>query len=419
MLFRYLYFYIFVGLLVSISICSCGNSTSHNNASNAVVSDTVVNFGGYGAETTCCGTDECDKALLTSGDSVASNGKYVIVTPRYAKGFRVRYEGNVKLVEISDPMRENKTLYKFALAENPTKELIPKGYKAIKIPVKKIICMTSLQLSGFIELNETSKIAGITSTRFLHNRTMNEQIKSGVTKKIGMEGNFDTEIILGINPNIIFISPFKRGGYESLKEVDIPLVPHLGYKEPSPLGQAEWIKFIALFINCEQKANAIFDRTASEYNRLKTLTAKVKNRPVVFSGEMRGGGWYTVGGKSFLAQIFKDAGADYFLKDNRESGGVLLDFETIYENAAKADYWRIMNGFSGEFSYDALKEEDARYTDFKAFKTRHVIYCNQRERGFYENSPMQPQLVLKDFIKVFHPELIDKNYTGTFYELLK
>ena len=70
---------------------------------------------------------------------------------------------------------------------------------------------------------------------------------------------------------------------------------------------------------------------------------------------MRGGNWYAVGGKSFLAELFRDAGADYFLKDDPRSGGVTLDFETVYSRAESADYWRIVNSYDGTFSYDALK----------------------------------------------------------------
>lgn len=99
-----------------------------------------------------------------------------------------------------------------------------------------------------------------------------------------------------------------------MKEVGIPLIPHLGYKENSPLGQAEWIKFIGLLIGEEEKANVIFDSIKAEYNTLKQLTAKIEKKPVVFSGELRGGNWYAVGGRNFLAQLFRDAGADYFLK---------------------------------------------------------------------------------------------------------
>ena len=104
---------------------------------------------------------------------------------------------------------------------------------------------------------------------------------------------------------------------------------------------------------------------------------------------MRGGNWYAVGGRSFLAQLFKDAGADYFLKDDERSGGVTLDFETVYSQAAGADYWRIVNSYQGKFSYNTLKEEDARYVDFKAYKEKGVIYCNMREKPFYEKLCLQ------------------------------
>ena len=144
----------------------------------------------------------------------------------------------------------------------------------------------------------------------------------------------------------------------------------------------------------------------------------MKNRPTVFSGEMRGGNWYAVGGKSFLAQLFRDAGGDYFLKDNNESGGVTLDYETVYTNAAHADYWRIVNSFDGDYSYNVLKEQDNRYTDFDAWKNQGVIYCNMKEVPFYESMPVEPEIVLADFIHVFHPEVLP-DHKPKYYHILK
>ena len=91
----------------------------------------------------------------------------------------------------------------------------------------------------------------------------------------------------------------------------------------TPLGQAEWVKFVGLLVGQEQKANEIFDAIAARYNELKELTAegKVKKRPVVLSGEMRGGNWYAVGGESFLAQLFKDAVAELFPSKKRQTFG--------------------------------------------------------------------------------------------------
>lgn len=354
-----------------------------------------------------------------NGDDVAVvTDSLSTIAPTYANGFNVDYKKDMVLLNINDPENREAEQFHFALVARDSDVEIPQGYTRIEIPVRSAICMTSLQLSNFIKLGITDKVVGITSTRHLHNETMNRQLKDGVTAKIGIEGNFDNEVIMAINPDVIFISPFKRGGYDAIRNVDIPMVPHLGYKELTPLGQAEWIKVIGLLTGNEKRANEAFRGIEERYNNLKAMVDSVSVRPQVFSGEMRGGNWYAVGGKSFLAQLFRDAGADYFLKDNEESGGVTLDYETVYTNAADADYWRIVNSNEGEFDYSSLKALDNRYTDFKAWKDHGVIYCNMREVPFYESMPVEPEKVLADFIYVFHPAILP-DHKPTYYHLLK
>ncbi|MBD5278256.1 MAG: ABC transporter substrate-binding protein [Bacteroides sp.] len=341
-----------------------------------------------------------------------------VIAARYAKGFNVSYGDDITLLDINDPENKESEQFHFALVDKEYKGDIPEGYTRLNIPIETAICMTSLQLSNFLKLDIPEKVVGITSTRHLHNEKMNRQLKDGKTHKIGIEGNFDNEVIMAINPDVIFISPFKRGGYDAIRNVDIPMIPHLGYKELTPLGQAEWIKVIGLLTGNASLANSTFDGIESRYNGLKSKVDTVKNRPTVFSGEMRGGNWYAVGGKSFLAQLFRDAGGDYFLKDNNESGGVTLDYETVYTNAAHADYWRIVNSFDGDYSYNVLKEQDNRYTDFDAWKNHGVIYCNMKEVPFYESMPVEPEIVLADFIHVFHPEVLP-DHKPEYYHILK
>lgn len=338
---------------------------------------------------------------------------------KYAKGFKVTSSENYKLVDITDPSGESDMHYKYALVNRGSnKEGIPADYQIIEIPVRSVICMTTLQLSNFIKLNALDKVVGITSTRFLFNEQMNRQLKEGKTRKIGIEGEFDNEAILALNPDIILVSPFKKGGYDAIRNLDIPLISFLGYKESSPLGQAEWIKFIAMLLGIEEQANKQFDDIENKYNKLKVLSASVSERPTVLSGELHSGNWYVVGGNSYLAQLFRDAGADYFMKNDNESGGFYVDFETVYSQGANTDYWRMVNSHDGIFTYDALKQSDARYADFKAFKDKKLIYCNLREKPFYENTPVEPEVVLADLIKIFHPSLLPE-YVPGYYELLK
>lgn len=365
---------------------------------------------------TACGNRHNSKNTVEP-ESIAADS-LTMVKPCYAQGFKVSYHDNWILLDINDPENKEAENFHFVLTDKDYSGALPDGYTRVNIPVESVICMTSLQLSNFLKLDIPEKVVGITSTRHLHNEKMKKQLKEGKTHRIGIEGNFDNEVIMAINPDIIFISPFKRGGYDAIRNVDIPMIPHLGYKELSPLGQAEWIKVIGLLTGKPEEANRQFAGIEQRYNNLKATVNTIKYRPTVFSGEMRGGNWYAVGGKSFLAQLFRDAGGDYFLKDNTESGGVTLDYETVYTNAAHADFWRIVNSFDGEYSYDALKEQDNRYTDFDAWKNHGVIYCNMKEVPFYERMPVEPEEVLADFIHIFHPDIL-KDHKPSYYHLLE
>lgn len=348
---------------------------------------------------------------------------------KYAKGFTVRtLDNGIRLVDVADPQTDADRMpvsYHFALIPKALKakrssinEL--SGYTPVQVPVERTLVMTMLQLSNFTALNALDVVRGITGTKNLYNKEVLARVKDGRIVKIGMEGNFDTELILAAQPEVIFISPFKRGGYDTIKETGITLIPHLGYKELTPLGQAEWIKFVGLFLGKEQEAAEVFRGIEERYEnlKLKVNNEKLTVLPTVFSGEMHGGNWYAVGGRNALAQLFRDAGADYVIKDEN-TGGVNIEFEQLYATAADADYWRILNSYPGDFSYEALKASEPRNELFRAFRERKVIYCNMRQTPYYELSPVQPDVLLADLIAIFHPELMPADYEPTFYRLLK
>jgi iron complex transport system substrate-binding protein len=330
---------------------------------------------------------------------------------KYATGFTVRDSAGIRLVNVGRD-------YHFALVTTAASE-VPEQYTKVVVPIKSTICMTALQLSNFTVLDAHDVVKGLTGTKNLFNEDIRQRVKDGRIVKIGMEGNFDTEMVLAANPDVIFISPFKRGGYEPIKETGITLVPHLGYKELDPLGQAEWIKFVGMFIGKEREACEVFNGIEQRYNDLKQKVqdAKYDVLPKVTSGEMHYGTWHAVGGKNYLAQIFRDAGADYVVKSDA-TAGENLEFEKMYELAANADYWRILNSYPGEFSYEALKAKEPRNELFKAFKEHKVIYCNMKQTPYYEISPVQPDVLLKDFVAIFHPELVESDYQPGFYKLM-
>ena len=344
------------------------------------------------------------------------------VNLQYSKGLIVKNQPWGALVEINDPQKEKgkaETVYKFQFVRKGETEVEPiEGYTRIEVPVKGVVCMTSLQLAGFIKLGALDFVAGINSSRHLFDIELKARIKDGRIVKIGKEGNFDEELVIAANPTAILVSLSKRGGFDKLEEVKIPLIPYMGYQETTPLAQAEWIKFVGLLTGKTAEANRLFAEIEKDYAETKALVSADANRPEVLYGKMHGDNWYAMGGESFIAQIIKDAGAHYFMEGDERTGGVNLDFETVYAQAEKGDFWVIQNKGKESQTYGNMKDENSRYADFRAWKEHKVLCCDISETPVNELSSMEPDFVLKDFIKAFHPDLLN-DYTPKYYKVIK
>lgn len=327
---------------------------------------------------------------------------------KYAKGLKVDYGKDGIHVTVSNP--------------NPAVKTAKPQHIVIRKSSSRFICTTALQLGNFEILGLENKIVGINSLRHIFSLKMIDQLETGKTAEIGKEGNFDLETVMRIKPDYILVSASKYGGFEALKECNIPLVFHHGYKETNPLGQAEWIKLVGLLTGETRRANAVFADIERKYNTLKDEVEKTctsaKMKPTVISGRQLRDGWYIVGGKSYMAQIFKDAGADYIMKNNKESGGVALDFETVYAKGIHADFWQTDGSSDGNYTLQNLAGEDTRYATMDAFKNKRVVFCDLSQTPYRELAGVQPHFLLADFVKAFHPELLP-HYTPKYYKLIK
>lgn len=364
----------------------------------------------------------CKQANKQAANAGGNTQDTTTVNLQYSKGLIVKNQPWGALVEINDPQKEKgkaETVYKFQFVRKGETEVEPiEGYTRIEVPVKGVVCMTSLQLAGFIKLGALDFVAGINSSRHLFDIELKARIKDGRIVKIGKEGNFDEELVIAANPAAILVSLSKRGGFDKLEEVKIPLIPYMGYQETTPLAQAEWIKFVGLLTGKTAEANRLFAEIEKDYAETKALVSADANRPEVLYGKMHGDNWYAMGGESFIAQIIKDAGAHYFMEGDERTGGVNLDFETVYAQAEKGDFWVIQNKGKESQTYGNMKDENSRYADFRAWKEHKVLCCDISETPVNELSSMEPDFVLKDFIKAFHPDLL-KDYTPKYYKVIK
>ena len=96
-----------------------------------------------------------------------------------------------------------------------------------------------------------------------------------------------------------------------------------------------------------------------------------------------------------------------------------LSFETVLEKAQNADFWI---GPSQFCSLKEMQNNNPHYSQFKAFQTKNVysFAVKKGEKGgllYYELAPNRPDLVLKDLIKILHPECLPNHQLYFFQKL--
>ncbi len=339
-------------------------------------------------------------------------------TIHYAKGFSIDYYDNYTEVIVKNPWDTATVLHNYILIDKTKSQPdnLPEG-TVVKIPVENIACLSSIDASIIQSLGNESKVKAIAETKYVKIPFLIDSLKAGKIVDIGQATALDIERLMDISPDVIIVSPFQGNGYGNLEATGIAIVENAAYMENTPLGRAEWIRFIAAFLQKDEEAENIMNNITERYNGLVEKAKTVNSRPAVFCEKKYGQVWWVPGGNSYMAHFLKDAGADYIWKDTPETGSSEFSFETVYDKAENADYWIIRSDH--DITYQELKKEFEPYTYFKAWKDKQIILSNTVKNDYYETGVMNPDLVLGDLIHIFHPELGIPERKGTFFIIMK
>jgi iron complex transport system substrate-binding protein len=221
------------------------------------------------------------------------------------------------------------------------------------------------------------------------------------------------EMVIALKPDLVigFSINNQNNAYHMLERAGIPVVYNGDWTEETPLGKAEWIKFFAPFFGHEKKADSLFNTIASSYKAAKSIAEKADYSPTILSGALYKDVWYLPGGSSWAAQFLKDANTRYLWEASKDTGSLSLSLESVLERGRNADFWISPSQFT---SYEQLKGANRHYSQFKAYQKKKVFTfaATRGETGgllYYELGPNRPDLILKDLIRIFHPELLPQH----------
>lgn len=342
---------------------------------------------------------------------------------KYAKGFSIDYYDSYKLVSIYTGSGATKDTIQYVLLAKGAKA--PEGYKKaelIHIPVTNLIAMSSMHVALADFAGSADAITGLGSLKYVTSQVVRKNIASGKVKEVGIDGTMNDEMLISMKPGLVMVMgnpDAKFSKYETLTGAGVPVMLNSEWLETTPLGRAEWVKLMAALMDKETLVNEKFDAVEKEYNRLAAIGSKAVNKPAVITGMPFKGTWYVPDGDSYMVQFLKDAGTTYKWADVHGKGSLALNFETVAPEALKADFWLSPGSVNSKKDIAAI---DARYVDFKPFKTGNIFNNNNRtndigSNDYWESGAVNPQLILGDLIKILHPELLPDHQLVYFKQL--
>jgi len=335
---------------------------------------------------------------------------------QYAEGFKVEYFEGYKVVTVVTPWQGAKESYQYVLV--PKGAATPHGFsddQKVEVPVKRLVTTSTTHLPHLDVLGEIESLVGIDGIQYVNAPSVNARFQAGKLVEVGHGASLDLEKILSLETDLVMtmvIGPGEYNAHPVLQQAGVPVVINGAYAEPSLLGRTEWLKFMATFYNKEDLAQARFDSIAAQYQHYVDLVKEVpqNKRPSVFGGSLWRGTWYVSGGKTYAAQLVKDAGGVYVWADDDSRQSLSLDFEVVYDKAHDADCWLPMRN-----EWHALANvvgTDERYTGFAAFQSGWVYNANARLNAsggndYWETGLVEPHLILADLIHILHPGLLE------------
>lgn len=315
--------------------------------------------------------------------------------------------GDYTIAEMTNPWDTTSLLQRYLLVprDKDIPAPMPDG-TVVKVPLLSSLVYSSVHASAIKEVGAIGAVTGVCDAGYYKIPEITDGIASGRVTDAGSSMSPSIEKILEFEPEAILVSPFQNAGHGAIAQTGIPIIECADYMETSPLGRAEWIKLFGLLYGNIHAADSIYADVAKKYNAITADVAGADSRPTVISEMVTDGVWYMPGGRSYMAQLFRDAGADYPWSGDVSTGSLQLDFATVYDRAGEADIWLIKT-FGRDLTLDELRSSYPLHARMAAFSKGGVYSCNTSSTSFFEDFPFHPELLLEEYVRIFHPEIWD------------
>jgi len=360
----------------------------------------------------------CNHSSVSTGDFVS------VYSPDYARGFEIlEAPGSQSSIIVSRlPWQGADSASVTQVLIRRSGEEIPTDFhgQVIDGDASRVVCMSSSYIAMLDAIGQTDKVVGVSGIDFISNR--NITVRRDSIGDVGYDGNIDYELLISLSPDVVLL--YGVGGPSvmegKLSELGIPYIYIGEYLEEDPLGKAEWMVAIGEIVGCRDEAMAAYAGIPGRYNSLKAAADSFPGSPSVMINTPYRDQWMMASTASYVARLISDAGGRYIYRDNSSNRSVPIDVEQAYLLADSADVWINVGRIS---SLQELKNTLPKFAGTRPVVNDRVWNSIARvsangANDYWESGVVNPDLVLRDLIKIFHPgALPDAGFT--YYKQLR
>jgi iron complex transport system substrate-binding protein len=284
------------------------------------------------------------------------------------------------------------------------------GAEVISVPIASLFAFSPTHLSLLVDLDRVDVLTGVPRLDVVVTPEVQARIATGRVTEFARGGPaIDVERVVAVKPSLLMAGGSFNATLSVIRNAGVPVVANTEWLEPTALGRAEWVKYIALFLNEDRKAQSVYGAMKARYRALSARVAGQPEaaRPLVMTGRSARGTFTIAGGRSYVASLIRDAGGRYVWADNTAVGSASVDLEAQIRRASNADVW--ING-GGWMNLPAMLDDEPRYVEFKAYRTGQVWVYERRVtptggNDYWSRSVTHPDLALADIVKILQPRL--------------
>ena len=361
-----------------------------------------------------------------------------LYTPEYASGFDIKGADGKEsvIISVSNPWQgADSVVSNLFIARNG--ETVPEEFtgQILTGDAGRIVAMSSTHIAMLGAIGEEDRVVGVSGIDYISNHGI--QTRRDSIGDVGYEGNINYELLLSLDPDLVLLYGVNGASAMEgkLAELDIPYMYVGDYVEESPLGKAEWLVTLSEIIGKRHEGEKTFAEIRDKYNAMKSLVQndstqnaeckiqnsefRIQNAPKVMFNIPYGDSWFMPSTESYVVRLVKDAGGDYIYRKNTGNTSLPIDMEEAYRLTSEADFW-LNVGNAG--SLDDLRAACPKFTDTRCFRNGNV-YNNTLKTNpaggndYFESAVVNPDLLLRDLVKILHPELVDEDFV--YYQQLK